>query len=83
MLSRIGHLKEFGKELDEDIHFIQILPTEEFFRRFNTFEKKWIEFDAVCNIIDELFQLYVEGSNHGFCRDKYIMNRKFYAQMVG
>ena len=63
MLSRIGHLKEFGKELDEDIHFIQILPTEEFFRRFNTFEKKWIEFEAVSNIVDELFKLYVDGNN--------------------
>ena len=56
MLSRIGHLKEFGKELDEDIHFIHILPTKEFFQRGLIFlRKKWIGFEAVINIADELF----------------------------
>ena len=64
MLSRIGHLKQFGKELDEDIHFIQILPTEEFCQIL--LRKKWIELEAVSNIIDELFKLYVEESNHRF-----------------
>ena len=44
MLSQIGHLKEFGKELDEDIHFIQILPTKEFFQRaLILLRKKWIK----------------------------------------
>jgi len=41
-----------------DIAYRRILS-----KKFNTFEKKWIEFEAVSNIVDELFKLYVDGNN--------------------
>ena len=47
-----------GYSFDTDITYRKILS-----KRFNTFDKKRIEFEAVSNIIDELFKLYVDGNN--------------------